>query len=262
MTRKRHMIRSTTWYVLMVVISFAAVVPLAAQTPESPAIAQTDTLDNGPEVQRRVEASADSTTKIDAATEIEIQSRFNDLRSELLDDRAESITWWLASVALLFTVWGLVIAIGGLIGFKEFRELRDEARRRVEAIEREHGRASELAEQSKEYRDAARDAAMENAKTIEEQVQATQDGDVLEEAREAKEEVRDSPEASPLDEEIDEAHALQRAGNLEAAIEKWRSIAKTAEDTDRKLLAARAWAFVGYLFRKIIEQETEEGGTK
>ena len=253
------MTRKITWAVLMAVISLAAVVPLAAQGTEPLAMTQTDTLDNAPEIQPRVAFLADS-TKINAAIEVEIQSRFNELRSELLDDRAESITWWLASVALLFTVWGIVIAIGGLIGFKEFRELRDEARRRVEAIEREHGRVSELAEQSKEYRDAT----MENAKAVEEQAQATQGGDRLEETREAEEvvEVGESPEVSPLAEEIDEAHELQRAGNLEAAIEKWRSIAKTAEDTDRKLLAARAWAFVGYLFRKIIEQETEEGGTK
>ena len=244
----------------MAAISLAAVAPLAAQGTEPLAMAQTDTLDNVPEIQRRVASIADS-TKIDTATKVEIQRRFNDLRSELLDDRAESITWWLAAIALLFTVWGIVIAIGGLIGFKEFRELRDEARRRVEAIEREHGRVSELAEQSKEYRDTA----MESAKTIEEQVQATQDGDILEEVREdeeAVEEVRDSPEASPLDADIAEAHSLERSGDLVAAIDKWRFIAKTAEDTDRKPLAARAWVLVGYLLREKVEQETEEGRTK
>ena len=249
------MVRSATWYVLMAAISLVAVASLFPQTEE-----KTDTLVVAPQAQRLVVAPADSTAKIDAATEVEIQRRFNDLRSELLDDRAESLTWWLAIIAVLFTVWGIVIAIGGLIGFKEFRELRDEARRRVEAIEREHGRVSELAEQSKEYRDAA----MENAKAVEEQAQATQGGDRLEETREAEEvvEVGESPEASPLAEEIDEAHALQGAGNLEAAIEKWRSIAKTAEDTDRKLLAADAWIAVGNLLRKKEEQETGEGGTK
>ena len=252
------MVRSTTWYVLMVVISSAAVVPLAAQTLESPAIAQTDTLDNTPEVQRRVETPVDSTTKIDAITEIEIQRRFNDLRSELLDDRAESITWWLATVAVLFTLWGLVIAIGGLIGYKEFRTLRDEARKSVKAIEKEHGRVSELAEESEKYRNEA----MENAKAVEEQAQATQGGDRLEETKEAEAAaVGESPEASPLDEDIAEAYSLQRAGNIEAAIEKWRSIAIAAEETDSEL-AAHAWISVGYLFREKGEQETEEGGTK
>ncbi len=244
----------------MAAISLAAVDPLAAQTPEPPAIAQTDTLDNAPEIQRRVEAPADSTTKIDAVTEIEIQSRFNDLRSELLDARAESITWWLATMAVLFTLWGLVIAIGGFIGYKEFRTLRDDARKSVKAIEKEHGRVSGLAEQSEKYLNET----MENAKAVEEQAQATQGGDRLEGTRETEEvvvEVGESPEASPLDEDIAEAYSLQRAGNIEAAIEKWRSIANTAEETDSEL-AAHAWISVGYLFREKGEQETEEGGTK
>ena len=255
------MVHSATWYVLVAAISLAAIAPVAAQTLEPPAIAKTDTLDNALEIQPRAEVPPDSTAKIDAATEIEIQRRFNDLRSELLDDHAESITWWLATVAVLFTLWGLVIAIGGLIGYREFRALRDEARKSVKAIEKEHGRVSELAEESEKYRNEV----MENAKAVEEQAQATQGGDRLEETREAEEaveEVGESPEASPLDEEIDEAYALQRAGNLEAAIEKWRSIANNAENTDRKLLAARAWIAVGNLLRKKEEQKTEEGGTK
>ena len=275
------MVRSIIRCVLVAAISLAAVVPLAAQETKPSAIGQTDTLDNAPEIQRRVASAADSTkidtaiaadstkidtaiaadsTKIDTAIKVEIQRWFNDLRSELLDDRAESITWWLASITVLFAAWGIVIAIGGLIGFKEFRELRDEARRRVEAIEREHGRASEFAEQSEKYRDEA----MKSAKTLEEQVQTTQDGDRLEETREAGEvvvEVGDSPEASPLGDDIAEAYMLERSGDFEAAIDKWRSIATTAENIDIDL-AARAWILVGYLLRKKDEQENEEGGTK
>ena len=250
------MVRSATWYVLVAAISLVAVASLFAQTEE-----KTDTLVVAPQAQRLVSAPADSTAKLDAATEVEIQRQFNDLRSELLDDRADSITWWLATIAVLFTLWGLVIAIGGLIGYKEFRTLRDEARKSVKAIEKEHGRASKLAEESEKYRKEV----MENAKAVEEQAQATQGEDRLEETREAEEAeeaVGESPEASPLDEEIDEAHSLEKSGDLVAAIDKWRFIAKTAEDTDRKLLAARAWIAVGNLLRKKEEQKTEEGGTK
>ena len=132
------MTRKITWAVFTAAILLAAVASLFAQTEE-----KTDTLVVAPQAQRLVTAPADSTAKLDAATEVEMQRRFNDLRSELLDrfndfrseildDEAESITWWLATIAILLTLWGLVIAIGGLIGYREFRALRDEARRIVE----------------------------------------------------------------------------------------------------------------------------------
>ena len=68
-------------------------------------------------------------------------------------------------------------------------------------------------------------------------------------AEKAVEKVGESLEASSLDEDIAEAYSLQRAGNIEAAIEKWRSIANTAEETDSEL-AARAWIAVGYLLQE------------
>ena len=229
------MVRSATWYVLVAAISLAAIEPVAAQTLEPPAIAKTDTLDNALEIQPRVAVLPDSTAKIDAATEIEIQRRFNELRSKLLDDRAEAITWWLAIVAVLFTLWGLVIAIGGLIGYREFRALRDEARRIVEEIKGDKKRIDELLDEDKIGQGF---------------------GDPDRAARTAAVEIRQGAGESSLDADIADAYSLEEAGNIEAAIEKWRSIANDAKETDSEL-AARAWISVGYLLRERDKNDTE-----
>ena len=56
-----------------------------------------------------------------APVEVEIQSRFNELRGELLDDRAAYIDRWLSVVAIVLTFFGLLIVLGGYIGFSRFR---------------------------------------------------------------------------------------------------------------------------------------------
>ena len=63
-------------------------------------------------------------------------------------------------------------------------------------------------------------------------------------------------EASPVDRAIADAVSLQRAGRIEEAIEKWRSIANVAEGSDNDL-AARAWLSVGYL---LYERGGEDAG--
>ena len=60
----------------------------------------------------------------DSSSDAEIDHRFNELRRELLDDRASTINWWLAIVALVLTFFAIVVPIAGLFGFREFREIK------------------------------------------------------------------------------------------------------------------------------------------
>ena len=58
--------------------------------------------------------------------------------------------------------------------------------------------------------------------------------------------VQREPAGSLTDPAVADAVLLQQQGNIEEAIEKWRSIANVAEGSDPDL-AARAWLSVGYL---------------
>ena len=80
-----------------------------------------------------------------------------------------------------------------------------------------------------------------------------------ERVEEAVLEVQQNPTSSPLDLAIANAFILQRVGKIDAAIEKWRSVANVAEGIDNQL-AARAWFSVGYLFQEGDNKgdETEE----
>ena len=159
-----------------------------------------------------------------AAVEVDIQSRFNELRGELLDDRAGYIDWWLSVTAIVLTFFGIVVAIAGVVGFTWFREIKTEARNILEEI--------------KKTRDKSHDILQDlTAKT------ATEDPD---KAKRAVVDVSENPTASPIHKAIGLAVSLQQQGNRAAAIEKWRAVAHIAEGSDNNL-AARAWSSVGYL---------------
>ena len=71
---------------------------------------------------------------ISPATEVEIQRRFNELKSEVLGARAAYIDRWLAATAIFLTLLGILGIIGGYIGLSKFWEIEADARRSVEEI--------------------------------------------------------------------------------------------------------------------------------
>ncbi len=251
------------WYwVVVVAVAFAAMVTAGLtiptpQTAEAPAAGETDTPDDMPEVDVATDTkiqsrdnepgraqptdTPDDTSGIDAATEVEIQRRFNDLRRELLDDRAESINWWLTSIAIFFTFWGIIVAVAGYLGFKGFQEIKNEARQNVEKAREHAEEAQRLIEEIKKYREQA-DEHLRNITSADSGLVRSIPGE---------EYSRDpgTAEASPLDKDIADAYMLQQAGKIEEAIEKWRHIAKAAEGTDDDL-AMFAWFSVGDLVQQ------------
>ena len=234
-----------TWYwVVVVAIAFAAMVTggpaiLSAQTAE-PSVAQ----------------GTDTTA---ATTEVEIQRRFNELKRELLDDRADTINWWLAATAIFLTLIGVVTPIvGGIaayIGFNRFRSIEAEARQSVEQARRS---AEEAAEHVKGIRRSRERAEEDTQRIRESRQQVIEDNEIIqyyrnidsaEEIEQAAQEDRDRPRSPLLDRAIARAYSLQDEGRIEEAIEKWRSIANVAEGIDDDL-AAHAWFSVGYLLEE------------
>ena len=69
-------------------------------------------------------------TKLD----VEIQTRFNEIQSELLDQRALFIDRWLAVIAIVLTFFGVVVAIAGFMGFKRFRDIEKDAKTSAEKV--------------------------------------------------------------------------------------------------------------------------------
>ena len=234
-----------TWYWSGVVALAFAAMAIAATLTGGPSILSAQTVE-APAVQG---AEATSTT-----AEIEIQRRFNELRRELLDDRADTINWWLAAAAIFLTLFGIVAPIAGYIGFKrieaEARQSVEQAREYVEEI-RKHREQSE--EDTQRIRASLQQAVEDN-----EIIQYYRNIDSTEEIDQAAQEDRDRLRSPLLDQAISRAYSLQDEGKIEEAIGKWRAIAHVAEGIDNEL-AAQAWFSVGYLQEE--GRHGEDGGS-
>ena len=175
---------------------------------------------------------------LEVAGAAEAERRFNELRRELLDDRAKTIDWWLASAAVVLTAFNLVAVVAGFLGFKEFRENRAEARKDAEASRQYAEEARSLVKEIQAQRDKV-DSIMSGLTA-----EAVQDDP--DEARRATERVRKDPQASVTDRAVAAAVQLQQQESFEESIEMWRAVAITSAESDKDL-AARAWSSVGYL---------------
>ena len=175
---------------------------------------------------------------VPALVEVELQRRFNELRRELLDDRAKLVDWWLVAIAIVLTFFGIVVAIAGFMGFRQFRKIETDAKNSVETVTKHAEAAKRHVEEIERNRKKSDEIVQGmNAKTA---------ADNPEEAQQAVENVRENPEASLVNKAIAHAVSLQQQGKRDEAIEKWRAIAHVAEESDNDL-AARAWFSVGYL---------------
>ena len=173
-----------------------------------------------------------------AAAVVDIQSRFNQLRRQLLDDRAAYIDRWLVVITIVLGFLAIVSVVFGYIGFGRFREIETQAKNSVQAANTHTEDARRYVEEIKEHRDTSL--------TILEGMNAQTVAEHPEEASQAVGGVKNSPGASLIDKAIAHAVFLQQQGKTEEATEKWRAIAKIVEGSDNDL-AARAWFSVGYL---------------
>ena len=174
---------------------------------------------------------------------IEIQDRFSDLRSELLDGREKLVDWWLVGTATFLTLFGLGAVGAGYLGFKRFHEIKVEARKNVTASKKYAEEARSLVEEIKAKRDEA-ESIVEDAEVAAKNPDKT---------KQAVNDVHNNPKASLMDKARAAAVSLQQQGKRDDAVEKWQAIAHVAEGTDNDL-AASAWFSIGYL----IQNEDQE----
>lgn len=177
---------------------------------------------------------------IPATVEAKIQSRFNELRHELLDDRAETIDWWLTLITIVLGFFGIVVPIAFFTGLSRFRELEKQAHDNVKTVVDIAGDAKRLLKEI----DAHRATSEEIVRHLNAQTAA----DDPKEAKQAVETVLKTPKVSPLHKAVAGAIFLQQEGKRDDAIKKWRAIADIAEGSDNHL-AARAWFSIAYLVK-------------
>ena len=170
--------------------------------------------------------------------EVDVQTRFNEIRSELLDERASYIDLWLTVIGLFLGLFAVVVPIAGIMGFRRFREIEKETKTSAESA----AAAAATAEHDLQEIRKKSDTATDLLKGIDAKSAAE---NPMEATRTVKN-VQDDPYASLIDKAIADAVSLQQQNKQEDAIEKWRAIAQITEGSDNAV-AARAWFSVGYL---------------
>ena len=220
-------------------------VPTADTAATRDASPVTDEQSTDANVSTAIEPTAKPT--IPDAAEVDIQRRFNELRGELLDDRAAYIDRWLIAVSIVLAFFGIVAVVGGYMGFRRFREIETEAKNSVKTVtdyaETAERRVGEIEKNRDKLDEFLRDIS---AKTAADNPEEAKQAINPEEAKQAIEDVRKNPKASLTDKAIAEALSLQEQGKREEALKIWRGIADTFEEVDRDL-AAGAHFSVGYL---------------
>ena len=182
--------------------------------------------------------TSEDSSVIDAAAEVEIQRRFNELRREILDDRADSIGWWLSGIALLLALLVLILGFAGYFGFRRLRNVEEEVRRSVEQARVHVEEAGKLAEEIRGYGGKA-DEPLRGMDGTKPAFARTQIG----------EEISRVPGRAGAS-AIAEARQLEEEGRLNESIERWKHIASVAEGNNDEL-AALAFRSIGDLSERL-----------
>ena len=175
---------------------------------------------------------------ITANFEVEIQTRFNEIRSELLDEQALFIDRWLNVIAIILTFLGVVVAVATFVGFSRFRAIEKKANASVKSA----AAAEEDAKHHLQKIQKISEKALAKFSDLDASFAAANPTV----AYQTVTKIRDNPDATLIEKAIADALALQQQGKQEDAIEKWRAIAQITEESDNAL-AARAWFSIGYL---------------
>jgi len=71
-----------------------------------------------------------------AMVEVEIERRFNDLRTDVLATQASAVQWWMWTMAMVLTLFAIAVPVLGVLGFNRFREIERDTRQSAEAVAR------------------------------------------------------------------------------------------------------------------------------
>lgn len=184
------------------------------------------------------ESADEDNSGVDAATEVEIQRRFNELRREMLDDRAGTIEWWMTGMALFLAVLVSVAAVFGYIVIRRLQAFELEMRGGVEHARAYAAEAAKFAEEARGYGGDA-DEPMRSMATVDLVFARAQIGEDLS---------RDPGRAGAS--AIADARQLEEEGRLGEAVERWQHIANVAEGTNDEL-AALAFRSIGDLSERL-----------
>ncbi|MDE0553938.1 MAG: tetratricopeptide repeat protein [Candidatus Poribacteria bacterium] len=185
-------------------------------------------------------------SSVNTVSDIENQRQFNDLRSEYLDDRSESINQWLVVIGLVLAFFAVAIpvvtGIAAYIAYNEFRSIESEAAKYLkEAKEYANEAAIYLKEIEDQKKIAEKVVSELRSEDITKLIQSDR-AEVSAEVEGMLRTLRREPGTSLIDQVIIEAVTLSQEGKIDDAIEKWSAIVNILEGIDNDIAAGAFFA--------------------
>ena len=149
-----------------------------------------------------VQRNSPTNSAVPAAAEADNQSRIDELRRDILDDRAKYIDRWLSVIGIVLTFFGVVIAIAGIWAFGRFRKIEAEAKNTLEEIKKTRDKSLDI------YQDLTGEGVLSGH--LGGQILINVAAKNPAEANQAVKDTRENPEASLTEKAIADAVSLQQ----------------------------------------------------
>ena len=187
-----------------------------------------------------------SASSVNAVSDVEIQRQFNDLRSEYLDDRADSLNQWLVIIGLVLAFFAVAIpvvtGIAAYVAYTQFQRIESEAEKHLNEAKGYAGEAAKYLKDIKAQKEIAEEVVSElTSRDISKLVQSGKSEASLE-VRNSLQKIQQDPGASIIDRAIVDANRLQQEGKVDEAIKKWGSIANISDGIDNDIAAGAFFA--------------------
>ena len=167
----------------------------------------------------------------EAVISVEMSRLFNELRSEVLDDKSTELNRWLAFIAIVLTVFAIIIPVFGFLGYKKFERYEEDAKRYLDVIKGHEKKALASVDGMR----GADNTSIER-------------GDTSKEHSAKIREITDDTKKTLPEKATTGTKSFQQDGGIKNEIKYWQAIAKEKEINNPKV-AADTWFLVGFLYQ-------------
>jgi len=185
-------------------------------------------------------------SSVDAVSDVENQRQLNDLRSEYLDDRANSLNQWLVIIGLVLAFFAVAIpvvtGIAAYVAYTQFQRIESEAQEHLNEAKGYASEAAKYLEDIQAQKEIAEKVVSELTSGDITKLVQSRTSEVSPEVEGLLRTIQRDPGSSIIDKAIVEAFRLQQEGKIDDAIKQWSSIANISEGIDNDIAAAAFYA--------------------
>lgn len=202
---------------------------------------------------------SDEKPEVEPSIDVSIQSQFNELKREYLNDRSSSINRLLVFICIVLLFFTIIIpvvtSLTAYFVYQKYEELQSLMLNQVNKAEEQTTEAEKHANQAETYLKEIK-AYQAKLKVIVSKLTSKDfsNPNKVEVLKTTIQDILENPDLSLEDKAIIETYKLQHEGKIPEAIEKWRSIANTAMGVNNDLVA-RAFFSIGYLHSEQNEKD-------